>query len=394
MSEIKSSLAENFSFMHGSARNWLPGRRGHAGDNRFQFFRRAWLAVLISWLPLFVLSLLQGEAYGTQIRIPFLQDLAVNVRFLIAVPILILAELEIDQRLRALVLEFLKSGLVAEKELPSFETVIEKTARLRDRALAKFLLIVGALAPSIFFRTEVLMGNASNWHYAAGGTGGLSLAGWWFSLVSAPLFRFLLLRWLWRMFLWSSFLWRVSKINLYLIATHADFSAGLGFLSMGQMAFSPIVFAGGAVIAAQVGNTIAYQGASLSSQKFPMIAYGVIAIITLVAPLLLVSPVLFRVKQKALLEYGALVTVHNQQFDQKWIQEQKPSDEVILGNPDPSSLIDLGSSYIVVRQMTLVPIDRRTLISLAMAALSPMVPVILLATPADQLVRAVLRMLG
>ena len=193
---------------------------------------------------------------------------------------------------------------------------------------------------------------------------------------------------------WSSFLRRVSKINLYLIATHADFAAGLGFLSMGQLAFSAIVFAGGAVIAAQIGNTIAYQGATLSSQKFPMIAYGVIAIVTLVAPLLLVAPVLFKVKQKALLEYGALVTIHNQQFDRKWIQEQKPADEVILGNPDPSSLIDLGSSYIVIRQMTLIPIDRRTLISLAMAAVSPMIPVILFATPADQLVRAVLKMLG
>ena len=101
-----------------------------------------------------------GEAYSTQISIPFLRDLAVNVRFLIAVPILILAEFEIDQRLRALVVEFLKSGLVAEKELPSFEAVLEKTARLRDRALAKFLLIVVARAPSIFFRTEMLMGNS------------------------------------------------------------------------------------------------------------------------------------------------------------------------------------------------------------------------------------------
>jgi hypothetical protein len=52
------------------------------------------------------------------------------------------------------------------------------------------------------------------------------------------------------------FLWRVSRINLHLVAAHTDMAAGLGFLSEGQMAFSPIVFAGGAVIAGQVGNAI------------------------------------------------------------------------------------------------------------------------------------------
>ena len=196
------------------------------------------------------------------------------------------------------------------------------------------------------------------------------------------------------MFLWTSFMWRVSRINLQLVATHTDMAAGLGFLSDGQKAFSPIVFAGGAVIAAQVANAIAYAGATLSSQKLLMIAYGVMAIIVLVAPLLVVAPVLLKIKRKALLEYGALVTIHDQQFDEKWIQKQQRPDEEILGNPDASSLVDLGSSFTVVRQMGLVPINKPTLITLALAAALPMVPVVLYATPADEIVRAVLKMLG
>jgi hypothetical protein len=36
--------------------------------------------------------------------------------------------------------------------------------------------------------------------------------------------------------------------------------------------------------------------------KFPMIAYGVLAIILLVVPLLVVTPVLIKVRKKALLE--------------------------------------------------------------------------------------------
>jgi hypothetical protein len=196
------------------------------------------------------------------------------------------------------------------------------------------------------------------------------------------------------MFLWTAFMWRVSRINLYLLATHTDMAAGLGFLSDGQKAFSPIIFAGGAVVAAQVANTIAYQGATLASQKLLMIAYGVMAIIVLVAPLLVVAPVLLKIKRKALLEYGALVTMHDRLFDQKWIQNQERPNEEILGNPDVSSLVDLGSSFTVVRQMGLVPIDKPTLVTLALAAALPMVPVVLYATPADELVRAVLKMLG
>ena len=289
-------------------------------------------------------------------------------------------------------LEFLRTKLVGEKKLPAFEAVLERTTRWRDGVLPETVLALLAVLPSIFLvHTELLMNDISNWHTL--NTGGLSPAGWWFNLVSTPVFRFLLLRWAWRMFLWTSFLWSATRINLFLVATHTDLAAGLGFLSEGQKAFSPIVFAGGAVIAAQVGNAIAYQGESLSAVKFPMIAYGVLAVLLLVVPLLVVTPVLLKTKRKALLEYGALVTIHNQLFEQKWIQKDRPAGETLLGNDDASSLADLGSSFAVVRQMGLVPIDKPTLITLAISAAIPMIPVVLYATPAMELLK-IMKMLA
>ncbi|HEY6375467.1 MAG TPA: hypothetical protein VIX90_08070 [Edaphobacter sp.] len=335
---------------------------------------------------------MQGLAWSRQIEIPFLRDLAVNVRLLVAVPILIVAESRIDRRWRSLVLEFPRSNLVDEKTLPAFEAVLKRTIRWRDRVLPEALLAFVALFLSVtFVKTELLMTGNSNWHSL--GSGEVSAAGRWFAFVSTPIFRFLLLRWFWRMFLWTSFLWSVSRIKLFLVATHTDLAGGLGFLSEGQKAFSPIVFAGGAVIAAEVGNAIAYQGASLSSTKFLMIAYGVLAILFLIAPLMVVTPVLLKVKRKGLLEYGAQVTIHNQLFEQKWIQEPHPAGETLLGNPDASSLADLGSSFAVVRQMRLVPIDKPTLIALAVSAALPMIPVVLYATPTPELIR-MLKMLG
>jgi hypothetical protein len=392
MTETKSSLAERFSIVGGGPIPRLLAILGKVADDRPRLVLRTLLAVAVTWLPMLVLSLLRGTAYGPRVVIPFLRDFAVNVRFLVAVPILILAESEIARVWRAIALHFLRSGLVTEDGLPSYEAAIQRTLRLRDRFLPEALIAGCAFVPVFFYTTEPLLGSVSTWHTVGAGSSALAPAGWWFALVSAPFFRFLLLRWLWRLLLWTLFLWRVSRTDLHLVATHTDLAAGLGFLSEGQKAFSSIVFAGGSLVAASVGNAITYQGETLSSMKVPMIAYGVLAVVMLLAPLLVVAPVLVRVKKKALFEYGALVTRHNQMFDTKWLRA--PEEEVILGNPDASSLIDLGSSYTVIRQMSFIPLNRQTLIALVAAAAAPMGVLALFVTPVEQLMKIVMKMLG
>jgi len=393
MSEPRCPPAENFSLTRGGPFHRLLVRLGQTGDERHRVVQRAVGAAVLTWLPLLVLTLAQGTAFGARVELTLLRDFSANLRFLVALPILILAESRIDRRWRQLVLEFLRCRLVSASDLPAFEAVIERIMRQRDRVLPEAVLAVIALLPSLFVaRIELL--TVSNWHALAGSGGDVSPAGWWFSLVSSPIFRFLLLRWAWRMLLWTTFLWRVCRLELRLVATHTDMAAGLGFLSEGQRTFSPVVFAGGTVIAGQVGNAIAYEGATLSSVQYHMIAYGVLAIFILVAPLLAVAPRLINLRKCALLEYGALVTSHAQLFDDKWIRGNHAPDEVLLGNADASSLADLGGSFSVVRQMQVVPIDKRTLVSLAVAAALPMLPVVVFATPANELVGAVIKMLG
>jgi hypothetical protein len=131
MSEVNSSLTENFSLTRGGPLHRLLVRLGHAGDERQEVIGRALVLVFITWLPLLIFSLVQGLAYGTQVTIPFLRDFAVNVRFLVALPILILAESAIDRRWRTLVLQFPRSGLVGREEFPAFEAAIERTNPLR-----------------------------------------------------------------------------------------------------------------------------------------------------------------------------------------------------------------------------------------------------------------------
>jgi hypothetical protein len=393
MDEIRSSLAENFSLTRGGPFYRLQVRWGRREGEHERVILRALLATIVAWLPMLILSLVQGLAFGSQVKVPFLHDIGVNVRFLVALPILILAESTIDKRWRILVLEFLRSGLLRKPELPAFEAVIEKINRLRDHVLPETVMLLLAYLPVILAGKIELLQGISTWH-SGDKLLGISPAGWWFNLVGTPLFRFLFYRWGWRILLWTLFLWRVSKLKLYLVATHSDGAAGLGFLSEGQKVFSSIVFAGSAVVAGHIANVILYEGATLSSLKWHMVAYGVMAITALILPLVVVAPVLHTTKKRALFEFGGLVTKHDQLFETKWIHGNHPLDEVILGNPDASSLIDLGSSYAVVLGMSVVPIDKNTLIGLAVAAALPMLIVVLFVTPANEVIGAVLKVLS
>ena len=395
MPGLRSSLAEDFSVIRGGPLYRLQVRFGVAGDERRSVAFRALILMSVCWLPLLILSLMQGLAYNRNLQIPFLRDFAVNARFLISLPILVLAEIGIERRVRAIVAHFVESGLVKAADLPSFEAVLKKVMRLRDRILPELIILTIVFLQSFLARhAEVLMTGVSNWHFVGTATGeSLSLAGTWFATISSPIFRFLLWRWLWRIFLWSSFLSRVSRVNLQLVPTHPDQTAGLGFLSEGLRRLSSIVFACGVVIAGQVANAITYQGATLSSLKLVIVGYVVMAILTLVSPLLIMSPILMRVKRQGILDYGALANTYTQSFDEKWLR-RKPEGETLLGSSDIQSLADLSNSFAIVRDMHPVPVNKNTLIALALAAVLPLVPVVLLVTPADELVKAVLKMLA
>lgn len=387
-----SATAESFSITRGGPFYRLVTRIFREEPERERVERRAIVAATITWLPLFVLCIAQGLAFGHNVRVPFVRDFAANVRFLVALPIFILAEYKIDRRWHTLVLEFLHTGLVREDQVPIFDSVLEKIARLRDRFTPELILVLLAYLPSLLTHQSELLLNGANWHFL-NGTTTLSLAGWWFKIISMPLYRFIMLRWVWRLILWTLFLWRVSRINLHLVPTHTDRSAGLGFLSEGQIAFAPIVFAASTVIAGEVGNAIAYEGETVMSLKFFMIGFGVLTVTVLLLPLLVVTPTLIKVKRRAILEYGALVAQHDQLFDAKWIQGQRLPGEEIVGNPDASSLADLGTSFDVVRDMSFIPLDKPTLIGLAVAAVLPMLPVIVFATPINDLIRLVAKTL-
>src|SRR5512135_3736051 len=68
-------------------------RRAHLSDDALRQVRQRIIVIaLFAWLPLLVLSALEGHVLRGSVAVPFLLELEVHIRFLVALPLLIAAE--------------------------------------------------------------------------------------------------------------------------------------------------------------------------------------------------------------------------------------------------------------------------------------------------------------
>ena len=96
---------------------------------------------LLAWVPLLLLSVAEGHAWGDSVRLPFLHDVELHVRLLLALPLMILAELVVHQRMRPVVGQFLDRGLIPDAARAQFDAAIASAMRLRNSVVAEVLLI-------------------------------------------------------------------------------------------------------------------------------------------------------------------------------------------------------------------------------------------------------------
>jgi hypothetical protein len=367
--------------------------RSHLSGNALELWRQRIVVItLIAWLPLLVLSALQGQAWGRGAVVPFLLDVEAQVRFLIALPLLIVAELVVHQRMRLVVRQFLERDLIPKSALPYFDTAIKSAFRLRNSVIAEILLIgfVYVVGVLLFWRHYVALATAT-W-YAVPTPDGIefSLAGIWYGYVSLPVYQFLLVRWYYRLFIWMRFLWHVSRIELALVPTHPDRVGGLGFLSNTVYAFMPLALAHGAMLAGPIANRIFYLGAALPEFKVEIAVVVIFLLLLVFGPLLLFSPQLAQAKRTGNREYGALAARYVREFDAKWVRGGASADERLVGSGDIQSLADLANSFEVVRTMQFAPITKDAFLRLVAATVIPVVPLALTMMPLEELLRKLL----
>jgi hypothetical protein len=321
------------------------------------------------------------------------KDLEVHVRFLIALPLLILAELVVHQRMRPLVRQFLERDLIPDASRARFDAAVSSAVRLRNSVTAEVVLIAFVYVFGVLY-TWPLYGSlrVSTW-YATPSEGALQFtaAGWWFACVSLPVFQFILFRWYFRVFIWMRFIWHVSRCELALVPTHPDRAAGLGFLAGTVVAFAPLLAAHGALLAGLIAKQIFYRGATLPEFRVEIVVIVVFLLLIVLGPLLLFVPHLSAARRVALREYGTLAQRYVRDFDDKWLRGRRNADEALIGSGDIQSLADLANSFQVVENMRIVPFTRNTVLQLAVITLLPVAPLLLTMLSLEELLKRLLQ---
>jgi len=380
-----------FSLVSGGLFNALLTRL-HLLRPPVELLRERSLAIsAITWLPLFLLSLLEGDAWGSRVQLPFLLDVSTHARFLIAVPLLFLADRFAYERIPPTVYQFERRGIVAAQDVPKLRAILDLGPRLTRSIIPELVCLLLVYTIGHFVWTQAFTSDTTTWYSSAAKGMSPTKAGLWYQWVSLPLFRFLFFRWFFRLGLWGYILFKIARLPLKLLPTHPDKVGGLGFLNLVSNIFVPIIVAWGVLLSGQIAMKKIAQGSELLSFKFEGIGVLVIAILFVLGPLLFFTPALLAARRAGIREYGVLGARYTREFDDKWIQG-KPKDEPLLGSADIQSLADLANSYEVVRKMGFVVISRSAIVQLVLGLATPVLPLVLTEMPVNELLKHLVKL--
>jgi hypothetical protein len=358
----------------------LPSARRRA-------FQLAVLAAATAWLPLAILTAAQTLVSKDGSFQAFITDYGVLARSLFAVPVLVLADYLVARRLSGIVRHFRDAGLVRGADIERFRHIVDSTRRLRDSPVAEFFVITSAFALALTLAMTVDMQALPQWHRLGDGPYTLSAAGVWHLFVSLPILLLLILGWLWRLTLWTRFLWLLSRLDLCLIPSHPDRTAGLKFVGMSLHSLSLYVCAIGAILAGTIANQVLHDGASVLSFRQTIAGFVVVMLVLVSGPLVLFSDKLLVAMRRGAFEYGAMAREMGRQMEQKWLA--RDFGEEALGASDFSATTDLYSIVANVYTMNIVPVGIKNIAVVVVAALLPFLPVALTAVSPEMLFRKI-----
>jgi hypothetical protein len=350
--------------------------------------RRAIMVALVTWCPPLILSAFAHSATSWAQLHSFVTDISVHARFLIAAPLLILAETVCISRLSSIALHFVEDSVVRESEIPRFNAVCNSIIRLRDSTAVEVATVVVAYALVGAIFTYAPDRILPTWH-VADGSRALSPAGWWAALVSLPILFVLVLGWLWRLFLWARFLVSMAEFDLVLIPPHPDHAAGLKFVGYSLRAFSVVGLALGTIAAGSVATQVLIGGRPLSSFAVLIASVAGVIAILFTLPLLAFSKKLLDMWERGVFEYGALARRVGDEFDRRWVRSRKPIAASSLEVSDFSATTDLYQVVGNVYGLRIVPVDMVSIGLFVGATLLPFGVVAIAALPFDVILKEI-----
>ncbi|MGR9088708.1 MAG: hypothetical protein ACU841_16790 [Gammaproteobacteria bacterium] len=352
--------------------------------------RRAVFFAMLAWLPIAVWAAFTGRALPGAVGEPLLQHFGIHVRFLIAIPLLILAEGTAHSLTLRLIPYFRTSGLVPEGQHESFREALHGMIRLRNSTLP-WAVIIAIITSGLGFQPPFAEEHELVWA-SVGEQPPLRLGfgGWWMAYVSRPIFLGLICAWLWRLVLLFLLLKRIAALNLEIVLTHPDRAGGLGFLEKIPAAFSLFAFAISAVVASRLAHEVIYHDVHVQSLKLLVAVLLIVLILLCIVPLMVFIPTLARAKRHALLEYGALIGEHGRLVRRRWILGETLDNPTLLNAPEIGPVADTLSLYTAVASMRVFPVGKAGLLSVALPAAIPMLALFAIEVPIKDLLLKIL----
>jgi hypothetical protein len=349
----------------------------------FSVFRPAAAVLLVGWMPLLLLSLI--ERMGGLPWDPMLTDPSVAARFWAAVPMLFVAESALRVRCSRALEQFGQSALAGDATPELIKRATAEALRRRDLRSVELALVIVAIAGGLVSLWG--LGDVTDWIGWNTHASGLTLARAWYAMVSLPLCQFLFARWFWRWVIWSLLLIELSRARLRLAPMHPDRAGGLDMLSDPTFAFAWFAASYSAVLSSTWATELSHGTATLETVMARLVLVALITAPLAFGPMLAFWPRMLRSRWEGTRDYGLLALYYTKLFRARWV-EHGP-DPAVLGTSDIQSLADIQNAYRNVVDMRVTPIGPRSLITVAVGLLVPMLPLVTFKVPLNQLLIAV-----
>lgn len=358
-----------------------------SGSGKYEQWWRILLPFIICWLPLAIITLIQGSFWTGNMDTSFITNFDTQARFLVTMPILIIAERLVSARLAQIIYQFKNSGIIRKEDYSAFdENIIRKLRFLNSRwtYFAIFILCYAQVIAVFMYESEFT--SVLSWQVVDhGGDVSLNLAGKWSAIISRPFLLFLFYRWFLRIVIWGMILYKISRLNLNLFAVHPDLAGGIGFLGYSIRYFSPIAFAISATVVGNMADFMLIEGLQLVDLKLQMAGYLIFITLLFTLPLLSFTSKLINAREQSVYENNDFANGIYRELRSKLLKGYDNVNAEDLSSPDYSAASDLSGIVNNALSMKFLPFSLRDMIPLwAMTAL-PFLCIVLLEIPFSEL---------
>jgi hypothetical protein len=384
----------NDFLFEGSFYGKVLSKLGIGGDSMNVQLARVLFFLVICWLPLALITLFQGNFWTGSLSGSFISSFDTQTRFLVSLPIFILAEKIISPKLALTLNQFISSGIVRKEEVSTFHRIIDKrSAFLRSTRTDLVVLVICYIQTVfvIFYQKDYTSLLSWQTHLDDGVTR-LNTAGIWSTLVSRPLLLFLFYRWLLRIIVWGVILKKIASLDLDLYAIHPDQCGGLGFLGYSIRNFSPIAFAISATVAGNMADLVLSGQTHIINLRMPAALYLIFILMLFTLPLMSFAGKLIYARERTIHDIYNYTNGIYRELRKKIAKGYEKVTDEDLSSPYFSTVADMNAVVGDALKIKFLPFTIKDLVPLVVTTAVPFLFVILLELPLAELIKRVMNL--